>query len=537
MRHPTLPILLACGALSLLAAPLSAQIGGDLVQKYRFKGQTFVAHLGKALAGAGDVDGDGVPDMILQNGFDVAVKSGATGDRILFLPDPAMGDGFGASVAGAGDENGDGVPDVFVGALQASPNGLAMAGSAFLYSGADGSLLLRLDGPSANAFFGNAVASAGDVDGDGIPDLMVGDDSLGTGAVFVFSGATGHLVFRFDGPDQDDQLGYSVASTGDLDGDGLSDVVVGAPAAALGFGSAFILSGATGALIHRLDGNFAYRFGESVAGLGDVDLDGTPDLAVGSLGGPEAVSVFSGATGQLLFTFTQQGAEDLGLSVSGTGDMDRDGVPDLVAGAPGTFFGKRTRVLGISGATGKALWRFDADGSQDQLGLAVAGIGDIDGDGFGDVIAGAPFANVTNSQDESGVAYVLTFNPILAASGSEFSVGAGGTIDYAIDFPDQDAGAGYRVLTSAHGKGPTKLHGLLVPLTKDRFFRSSLQGNVPPQDKNFSGILDGQGRASARIMAGPNAFPAKLIGRTFQLAVVNDRFDFASIARKVVFLP
>jgi len=137
-----------------------------------------------------------------------------------------------------------------------------------------------------------------------------------------------------------------------------------------------------------------------------------------------------------------------------------------------------------------------------------------------------------NHAGASGAAYVFSLKQILIASGEVLSVTSGGTIDYWIDFPDMDAGAGYQILLSVHGTGPTTLHGLLIPLTRDNLFRASRHGNVPSMTSGFQGTLDSQGDAAAQVVAPPFALPLKLIGHRTKLylAVINSNFDLSSKA-------
>jgi len=555
--------------LALLQPLLPAQtVGGTEDLKWRFDGTAAGDYLGHSVSGVGDVDGDGFDDLIVgaayadPNGLADAgsafVYSGATGAQLWRFDGQAADVRLGWAVAGAGDVDGDGFDDVVVGAIFTSPNGIFNAGSAFVYSGATGAQLFRFDGQDANEWLGYSGGGAGDVDGDGFDDLIFGaryasPNGLNeAGSAFVYSGATGAQIWRFDGQVAGDYLGFNVAGAGDVDGDGSPDLIVQAdgadPNGITKACSVFVFSGATGAQIWRFDGQEAFEYlGRSVAGAGDVDGDGFDDLIVGAhdaspngIFNAGSAFVFSGATGAQVFRFDgQANYEGLGNAVAGAGDVDGDGFDDLLIGDSGASPNGLYRAgstFVFSGATGTQLWRFDGTAAGDWLGQSVAGAGDVDGDGRPDMTVGA-YATDPNGLTDAGSAFVYTFNPILTASAETFSVSAGGTIDYPIDFPDVDGGENYGVLLSKTGTGPTIFKGLLVPLTKDKFFKDSIHGNTPSQGTGFQGTLDPQGQALAHFTAAPGSLPGKLIGHSLFLAAVNKKFDFSSVARRIDFVP
>ena len=434
-RQCCAPVATLIAAVTLAQFSTAPIFAGQWDALYQFDGAAALDRLGSSVSSAGDVDGDGSSDVIvgapdadpngLANAGSAYVYSGATGAMIWQFDGAAAEDGLGSSVSGAGDVDGDGFDDVIVGAPEADPGGLSAAGSAFVYSGATGSLLRQIDGAVAFDFLGGSVSGAGDVDGDGFDDVILGaiqaesSAIVNTGSAFVHSGATGAVIWRFDGSATQDLMGQSVAGAGDVNGDGLGDLIVGAmPMFSGGIllaGSAFVYDGATGGLIWRFDGTAGYeRLGSSVSGAGDVDRDGFDDLLVGAPGtgssGSEvdagAAHVYSGATGLLLWLFDDALiGDELGSSVSGAGDVDGDGTPDLMAGAPGAGFAHL-----YSGATGMLIRQFDGVAG-DAFGASVSGAGDLDGDGLPELIVGAPTA-APSDRTEAGSAFVFGSGPV-----------------------------------------------------------------------------------------------------------------------------
>lgn len=324
----------------------------------------------------------------------------------------SAGDDFGWSVSGAGDVNGDGKADFIVGAPQDDNNGFK-SGSARVFSGMDGSTLYTFNGDGVGDLFGWSVSDAGDANGDGYDDLIVGargDDNVNTnsGSATVLSGVDGSVLRTFDGDSAFDELGYSVSGAGDVNADGYDDQVVGVPFENNGTAPGFarVFSGVDGSTLHTFLGDDqGDEFGSSVSDAGDVDGDGHPDVIVGIAGddnnGAESGSarVFSGVDGSVLFTFNGDSEGDaFGYSVSGAGDVNGDGYDDLIVGAigddnNGTDSGS-ARVF--SGADGSILYTFNGGTYPlneqilgDRFGESVGSAGDVNSDGYDDVIVGA----------------------------------------------------------------------------------------------------------------------------------------------------
>ena len=368
-----------------------------------FVGETAADYSGGSVASAGDVDGDGLDDLLIMaygndsNAgksylfFGSTVAAGGPFDLSLadasFLGETAY-DYSGVSVASAGDVDGDGLDDLLIGANH-NDDGGSNAGKSYLFFGstvaaggpfdlslADASFL----GETANDYSGGSVASAGDVDGDGLDDLLIGaygnDSNAGKSYLFfgstVAAGGTFNLSTAdgsFLGETANDYSGVSVASAGDVDGDGLDDLLIGASGNDDGGSNA---------------GKSYLFFGSTVAAGGPFDLS----LADASFLG-ETANDYSGG------------------SVASAGDVDGDGLDDLLIGAHGnddggSNAGKSYLFFGSTVAAGGPVDLSLADASflgetaNDYSGVSVASAGDVDGDGLDDLLIGA------NHNDEGG---------------------------------------------------------------------------------------------------------------------------------------
>ncbi|MCI0585759.1 MAG: integrin alpha [Planctomycetes bacterium] len=329
---------------------VSAHSGATGAPLWTALGATF-ENIGRSVAGPGDMNGDGIPDVATGGLNRVRWLSGANGATVLTVQGGVTGQ-FGRSLAAAGDLDGDGVGDLFAG----SPGQafITPAGPVVALSGANGSTLRTYPPGGIPAFdYGFAVAAAGDLDGDSTTDLLVGSPqvavllppiSIGNGLLHAFSGATGTVLFSASGGGFDDNLGASVAGIGDVSGDGIPDVAVGAPQQAgfltVGSGYVRVLSGASGLEVMSAGGAvFGDRFGAAVAGAGDASGDGVPDLAVGAPAADPAGVASAGEVRAISFVGIPPTGTVLGSGCPGTGGLVprisiSGGTPDS-AGNPG----------------------------------------------------------------------------------------------------------------------------------------------------------------------------------------------------------
>lgn len=377
--------------------------GARLGQSVAFSGQTSGDHLHNIIIGSpNDNDGAGRVDFVVT----------ATGEAVTVWNGTIPGQLFGFSVAAAGDIDGDGIGDSIVGA----PGG---SGNVYIFSGYHYQPIQSTsDGFTPS--FGFAVAGNLDLNADGVADFLVGAPQAGanpSGVVQIRSGVDGQLILQIDSAAAGEWLGYSTCSAGDVNGDGIVDILSGSPGATNSAGGASVVSGADGFILYHWNGQAAGdQFGAAVAGVGDCNSDGRPDIAIGApfnnIGGPLSgrIYVFSGAGGGPLFRRSGDAAERLGYSLAGAGDVNRDHYYDVIAGAPGIFNNPNDKTRGhvyvYSGSTGSKVEIYNGEIEGDGFGLSVAGGVDADVNSIPDIIIGAPYNNYGGS--DAGRAYVVT---------------------------------------------------------------------------------------------------------------------------------
>ena len=390
---------------------------------------------GERVARLGDVNGDGIGDVLVSSPpeddgvapYDrthfgaVRVLSGADGSILRKHLGPEPAGQYGIGIAAGSDLDGDQVGDYVI-ASYLLPNYMTgpTEGIADVYSGATGALLHALKGELDGDGFGSHVRFLGDVDADGVDDLGVGAEWVDasptkpqSGRVYVYSGRTATVLYRITGLKAMEFMG-TINGVGDVNADGHADFAVGScgfNAGPNGEGKVSVHSGATGKKLYTLVGeNPGDGFGSNLCPLGDVNADGATEFAVWGPGAPSLaegrVYVYTGFSGALLYTIdgTLQNQQLGQLSQSGPTDINGDGFDDVILGT--SYYlgsGKSESKLQFhDGRNGRLLHEIIGEttkgGSTESIGASSDALGDINGDGFDDILVGAPGWNAAEGR-------------------------------------------------------------------------------------------------------------------------------------------
>jgi hypothetical protein len=408
--------------------------------------------VGSSVSTAGDVNNDGYDDVIVgMSGFDYSHErvclymGGSDMDNIADVT--LIGEGtwqfFGQSVSTAGDVNGDGYDDVIVGAECHD----SRTGRAYIYYGGspmDGITNLILTGENANDNFGHCVSEAGDVNGDGFSDVIVSANGFNqnTGRVYVYLGAPAMdniADLTLDGEDRWNYFGSSVSKAGDVNNDGYEDVLVGAYQAYFYAGRSYIYLGGASLSNYwkiRMSGFSIYNFGRKVTTAGDVNGDGFEDILVSE-------SVNNSNTGRVYLFFggpsmdnshrldlTGAGDADMyGCSIAAAGDVNGDGYDDVIVGAMGydDHGGRACIYLGGAAMDNIADIILTGDGVYKEFACSVSSAGDVNNDGYDDVLVGAKNYQIPG---RTGRAYIYFGGPVMDNAPDVVMTGEGTLNDF-----------------------------------------------------------------------------------------------------------
>jgi len=524
----------------------------------------------------------------LVSSLSAQMVGGDWGEWRLYEESIPAGSYFGNDLCGQVDVNLDGIPDQVIGAPTDDPGGMADAGSVFVYSGSDGALLHHFTGPRPSAVLGWSVAAT-DLDGDGYADILAGGiEGIGSaypGTVYAWSGATGQLLYEISLPNATN-YGEALAIVIDRDQDQIDDILIGCSDTTVnGMSYAGIVelrSGTDGSLLHRWFGSNSFdNFGAAVTELGDLNGDGVGEFAFGIPGWDlifreGAVKVVDGATYQDLTSFTilHYGSDQqLGMAIANPGDVNNDGVGDLLVGATASGSGYQGRAYIIDGASHLQLIMHEVigRGSNDFFGESLCGAGDVNQDGFEDFLVGAGdvssggngrgYVELYSGRDASlmkswdgaadldhmgrvalagdingdgdqeimmgawlqsggpGYVSVVGLDGFLSMDDRSLSISSGTPIALEVDFPTTEAGLSFSFLLSYTGAGSSLVGGIEVPLASDNLFRAMLRGWYPPILTDTRGVLDSQGNAIADLQAVPAL--VSMLGRSLYLCVIS----------------
>ena len=462
-----------------------------------------------------DIDGDGQQDVLIGakqaqsvSGY-VQLRSGATGSIITEVSGNAVSQ-FGKDFCLIEDRDSDGHQDLLISA----PGEIIAGGRGALYvvSSFTGQILSRIDGLPGDNAFGNFLVSLGDITGDGVTDYVAGLTSSpifpnSAGGYVAFSGIDGSVLYQ----GHDLFVGNGVGgAVGDIDLDGTPDFLQG------GGDGTYLHSGIDGSIIRFHDAprpDTGYGTWNVYTGLGDLNFDGIPEYAVGATAPflrstPGHAYIYDGASGDLLREFEGIHIDSsFGRSIAAVGDTNGDGYTDILIGAPDEGSMHPTEEFGAarlySGGDGRLLHVFRGiPGPARDVGVSVLGLGDVDGNGLSDMLIGS--ASSAGGGSFNGVWRTYGMQSYLNVFPQELSASAGGTLTFDLTFPVSEAHRDYRILASNDAPGRTHFFSVNLPLARTPVMEQMVH-DPPSSFLGARGTLDANGHATATWTIPPGA--------------------------------
>jgi len=506
--------------LAFLAAVLSLQVPSGIWEE---KSNPWIGPVNQASFGSThstwlvpDVDADGRRDVLVgsgQAGFGLSgalqLRSGVTG-QILMEANGNIASEFGRDYCLVDDFDLDGNPDFLIGAPGEFYSG--GRGAIHVISSVSGQVLSQTFGDIGDSAFGAFLVSLGDITSDGFVDYVVG---MGNSSRFPFSGG-GFVAYSgidgsvlYQGQDLFVTNGAGGA-VGDIDQDGTPDFLQGR-----GDGT-YLHSGIDGAVIRYHDAprtDTGFGMWNTFESLGDMNSDGIPEYAVGATAPflrstPGHIYVYDGASGDLIREFEGVHIDSsFGRSIAAVGDTNGDGFTDILIGAPDEGPIQPSNELGaarlFSGGDGRLLHVFKGTpGPARDVGVSVLGLGDVDGDGLSDMLIGS--SSSAGGGISNGVWRTYGMQSYLNVFPQELSASAGGTLTFDIAFPVSEANRDYRILASSDAPGRTPFFSVNLPLARTPVMEQMVH-DPPSSFLGARGTLDGNGHATATWTIPPGA--------------------------------